>query len=383
MSLFSKQQPDLTSPLIFLSAGEVSGDIYGADLIQELRVQAPVCRFVGMGGPRMQAAGMSLLANPLAYSAVGLSENLAGLPWFWSLFKRMQRWLQQVRPQVVVLIDFQGLNLRLAQVAKSLGIPVVYYIAPQDWLWGMPQAADRLVQLTDLILAVFEPEYHYYQARGARVVQVKHPLLTLLPQHSQAQARVELGLSASESVISLMPGSRQREVDRLWPVLAEVASALQAQTELVFLLPVADPFLKLPPPPQGVRILSADQRYNAMLASNLIVGASGNMVLEAALLGVPVIALYKVSNITYWAAKHLLKVKHITLPNILLQQRIVPEFVQNLELESLLNAVRDLLDRPQSQLQPLKTLHSLLEPTGMAEQTASLILAEMVTRTGV
>jgi lipid-A-disaccharide synthase len=365
------------SPLIFLSAGEVSGDIYASQLAQALLAQAPGSRLIGIGGPRMLAARVQLLADPLSRSAVGLSENVSGLPWFWQLFLRLRAWLRTMRPQAVVLVDFQGLNLKLAEVARSLGIPVIYYIAPQDWLWGLPQSADRLVALTDLILAVFEPEYRYYLKRGARVEQVGHPLLDLLPaRQTPAQARLALGLNPQQRVICLMPGSRQLEVQRLWPVLTELAAVFQAEGALC-LCPLADAFLQLPALPPGLQLLPADKRYAAMQAADLVIGASGNMVLEAALLQVPVIALYRVSGLTYAVASRLLKVKYITLPNILLGQGIVPEFVQNLALAPLLNAARDLLARPESQLAQLQPLRGFLAPSGAAERAAGLILKEI------
>lgn len=382
MSLFPETAALSTSPspLIFLSAGEVSGDIYASQLAQALLTQAPGSRLIGIGGPRMLAAGVQLLADPLSRSAVGLSENLPGLPWFWQLFLRLRAWLRTMRPQAVVLVDFQGLNLKLAEVARSLGIPVIYYIAPQDWLWGLPQSADRLVALTDLILAVFEPEYRYYLRRGARVEQVGHPLLDLLPaRQTPAQARLALGLNPEQRVICLMPGSRQLEVERLWPVLTELALRFQAEGALC-LCPLAEAFLQLPALPPGLQLLPADKRYAAMQAADLVIGASGNMVLEAALLQVPVIALYRVSGLTYAVASRLLKVKHITLPNILLGQGIVPEFVQNLALGPIFKASRDLLARPDSQLAQLQPLRGLLAPSGAAERAAGLILAETVAR---
>lgn len=386
MPLFPESTSLSPAPLIFLSAGEVSGDIYASQLAQALLAQAPHLRLIGVGGPRMQAAGVRLLANPLSRSAVGLSENLPGVPWFWQLFLRLRAWLRQMRPQAVVLVDFQGLNLKLAEAARSLGIPVIYYIAPQDWLWGLPQSADRLVALTDLILAVFEPEYRYYLERGARVEWVGHPLLDLLPAPEvPAQARLALGLSPQQGVICLMPGSRQAEVDRLWPVLCDLAQVFQAEG-LHCLCPLADSFLKLPPLPPGLQLLPAEQRYTAMQAADLVIGASGNMVLEATLLQVPVIALYRVSALTYAVASRLLKVKHITLPNILLGQRIVPEFVQTLDTGAILKGARQLLADPQRQFAQLEPLRGLLAPAGedlgtvsagAADRVAGLILAEI------
>lgn len=363
-----------TAPLIFISAGEVSGDIYGAQLLQQLKQQAPQLRFAGLGGTRLQAAGLQLLANPLSRSAVGLSENLTSLPWFWHLLQRLRRWLQRVRPQAVILIDFQGLNLRLAQAAQALNIPVIYYIAPQDWLWGFPHQSNRLVTLCDLIISVFEPEYDYYLKQGARVERVRHPLLDLLPAENPATARQTLNLPADQAVFCLMPGSRQKEVERLWPVLKRVGLQLSQETGGTCLLPIADSFLKWPTPIAPVRAVAAEQRYTAMQAADLIIGASGNMVLEAALLGVPVIALYRVSALTYALASRLLRVNHISLPNILLQAPIIPEFIQDLAADKILQEARKIQANPETQLQALQALRPLLEPSRPSQTAADLIL---------
>ncbi|PIQ28572.1 lipid-A-disaccharide synthase [bacterium (Candidatus Blackallbacteria) CG17_big_fil_post_rev_8_21_14_2_50_48_46] len=377
MVLFPKQESDPTSARIFLSAGEVSGDLYAALLIQALKTQAPHLRFSGVGGQRMQAAGMEILANPLSRSAIGLSENLNSLPWFYALFQRLKRWLQQVRPQAVVLIDFQGLNLRLAEAAKSLGIPVIYYIAPQDWLWGMPQNAQRLSRLSDLILAIFQPEFSYYQAQGAQVKHVGHPLLEILPPQSKDEAQTSLKLAPHRPCLCLMPGSRQREWDRLLPVLIRTAENLHQTTGAQCVLPIADPFLKGPKLPEFIQPLMSEQRYNAMIASDLILGASGNMVLEAALLGTPVIALYKVSGLTYAVASRLLKVEYITLPNILLQQALIPEFIQNFSETELLNCAEKCLKSPPDTQQTQAKLLELLQPRGASARAAQAILQEI------
>lgn len=374
MDFHFKQQLPQNTPLIFISAGEVSGDIYGAHLLQQLKQEAPQLRFIGVGGQRLQAAGLQLLANPLSRSAVGLSENLASLPWFWQLFQRLCRWLKQVRPHAVVLIDFQGLNLRLAQVAKALNIPVIYYIAPQDWLWGLPHQAHRLVSLCDLIIAVFEPEYDYYRKQGARVARIRHPLLDLLPSQTQAEARKTLNLSLDRAVFCLMPGSRQKEIERLWPVLKQVGLQLSQETGGSCLLPVADSFLKLPIPIAPIRKIETEQRYTAMQAADLIIGASGNMVLEAALLGIPVIALYRVSALTYAVASRLLRVPYISLPNILLQTAIIPEFIQDLNPDAILREALKIYTNPQAQQQALQALRSLLEPSSSTQTAAALIL---------
>ncbi len=365
-------------PLIFLSAGEVSGDIYGADLIGSLRQELPEAHFIGIGGVRMQTAGMRLLATPLSRSAVGLSENLRHLPWFQHLFQRLRHWLHQARPAAVILIDFQGLNLKLARIACQLGIPVIYYLAPQDWLWGVSQQARRMAELDLLILSVFKPEYNYYSACGARTARIRHPLLHLLPAPcSKTTARQQLGLHPEHPVFCLMPGSRRHEVQRLTPVLQKLGQQLCAQYAGVCLLPVADDFLRPESLSTEIQCLPADQRYLAMQAADLIIGASGNMILEAALLERPVIALYQVSALTAAIARRLLKVEHITLPNILLHQKIIPEFIQDLNPGAIMRCADQLLAHPTDQLHALGPLRELLSPPDHTPSASQHIVNEL------
>lgn len=366
----------LDAPLIFLSAGEVSGDLFAAGLLSTLKQRCPALTAYGLGGPRLAQAGLHLLDDVRRFSAVGLSENLSSLPYMYELKQRLAAWLRRVRPDVVILVDFQGLNLQLAEIAKSLGIPVIYFVAPQDWLWGFKSGVRRIVANVDLILSVFGPEAEFYQAHQAQARQVYfvgHPLRDLLPELSQAEARQQLGLSDDQRVICWMPGSRRHEVKRLLPVMQSVHSLLPADWQ--HLLPVAADFL---PNDQlqhfPAQRLNAQQRYLAMLAADAIMGASGSMVLEAALLARPVIALYRVSPLTYTVAKQLVKLPWITLPNILLQRQLVPEFVQNLPAEQIKQALLAELKRLEQWTQAADELKHLLGKKGVYERAASEIL---------
>lgn len=370
-------------PTWLISAGEVSGDLFGAQLMQALKALRPSLQFVGIGGEHMLKQGLFPLEEVVPRSAVGLVENLPGLPFYWHLFRRICVYLKTERPAAVVLIDFQGLNLRIAKVAKKLGIPVFYYIAPQEWLWGFKGGAARVKRVTTRIFAVFRPEAEMYQRSGAPVSYVGHPLLDMLPQISQAQAREQLGVAQAATVICLMPGSRRLEVQRLLPVLQAVARYLLPHLPNVwFVLPVASSYLEAQMRNQLdsdlIQLVPTQMRYQAMAAADLIIGASGNMVLEAALLNKPVIAIYRVSWLTWAAAKLLLRLPWITLPNILLRQGVVPEFVQHVAPGDVgykaLQLLKDARARS-SMLQSFQTLRTLLEPRGSAQHAAAEMVA--------
>lgn len=370
-------------PAWLISAGEVSGDLFAAQLMQALKALRPELQFVGIGGEHMLEQGLFPLEEVVPRSAVGLIENLPGLPFYWHLFRRICVYLKTERPAAVVLIDFQGLNLRIAKVAKGLGIPVFYYIAPQEWLWGFKGGAVRVARVTTRIFAVFRPEADMYQQRGAPVSYVGHPLLDMLPQIQQAEAREHLGIAEDATVICLMPGSRLLEIQRLFPVLQAVARYLLPHLNNVwFVLPVASSYLEAQMHSQLdrdlIQLVPTEQRYQAMVAADLIIGASGNMVLEAALLNKPVIAMYRVAWLTWLAAKLLLRLPWITLPNILLRQGVVPEFVQFFEPGDVGYKALQLLKDERARnamLQEFQALRVLLEPHGAARRAATEMVA--------
>lgn len=366
------------NPLIFVSAGEISGDVYAAALLRHLLQMAPGLRCYGFGGPLAAAAGLHLLGDLRPYSAVGISENLGQLPFFQQQLRRARAWLRSVHPAAVVLIDFQGFNLALAAEAQQLGLPVYYLMAPQDWLWSLPWQKQPRPQLRRLraLFSVFPAEAAFYRDQDLPVVALGHPLLDLLPQNiSRQAARQALGLSQDTGVICLMPGSRKTEVQRLAPVMMALQQQLPGSWQ--YLLPEADAFLNpWLQPLQGQRV-SLQQRYLAMLAADLVLGASGNMVLEAALLGRPVVSLYRVSALTAVLARRLLRRPWISLPNILLEEALVPELVQHFPLDSLAQTVQAELQMPQKWRQVQARLQAALGPPGALPRAAAYLLEDL------
>lgn len=360
----------------FLSAGEASGDFFGAALLHHLQHRDPQpC--IGLGGPALQAAGQQQLANVMARSAVGLSENLVHIPYFQGLLTRVKAWLRQCRPQVVILVDFQGFNLALGRYARTLGIPVVYYMAPQAWIWRSPGDISRIAASCDLILSTFWPEHLFYTQHGLRSHFVGHPLRTLLPPVLTQPTPY------THRQICWLPGSRPIEVKRLAPVLRQLIQSSQQHSDALHVMPVAHPnlqpllrdfFKDLP-----VRFVDSSERYTALNQSHQVIGASGSAILEAVLLEKPTLALYQVSALTYQVARRVLKHPWITLPNLLLQAPVVPEFLQHFDTAAImaraesLNAadfkaaaqrLRPLLGDPQALANAAETLcnHLTKEP---------------------
>lgn len=357
----------------FFSAGEVSGDIYGAELLSALQIQAGSSAHkitaYGLGGPCLQAAGLKILADVRGHSAVGLSENMASLAYFSAVLRRLRSWLREVRPKAMVLIDFQGLNLQLAKLGSELNIPVFYLMAPQNWLWGFKAGVERIRNHVTCIFSVFPQEADFYRKAGVPVFEIGHPLLDMLPKMTRIEARKKLAISQSARVFCWMPGSRRHEIIRLSPVLKKLRDKMPGD---VHLQPQAASFL--PQPNSGVRLISLQERYWALLAADLVIGASGNMVLESALLGRPVIALYQVSALTYTAAKHLYKRPWITLPNILLNRAVVPEFIQDLAIEAIYAAALNEIDQRNKWHAIQTELNCLLGSKGAMNRAAEWLL---------
>ena len=315
------------SPLIFLSAGEVSGDLHGAALARRLREARPDLRLMGVGGPRMAAAGVTLVADVTGHSAVGLTENLPHVRAVMRAFKRAEAAIALHQPAAVVLIDYQGANVRLASRARALGAPTAYYILPQEWLWGLPGGAAKVAASADRLIAVFRGEAEAYTAAGGRVDFVGHPLVDLLAEVMAAPA-------PGAPFVALLPGSRPQEVRRLLAPFLAAAALIRAQHPGArFMLPVPAPALeaevRAAVARAGVEVdIVADAGPAAWAGAEVALAASGTVVLEAAILDVPCVAAYRVSGLTAFLARRLLKVRHVTLPNIVAGQAVVPELLQ-------------------------------------------------------
>jgi lipid-A-disaccharide synthase len=314
-------------------AGEASGDLHGATLARALATLAPGLTIAGMGGTRMAAAGVRLVQRAERVTVVGGTEALGRLPALWTAFRALRRQLRGRRPGVLVLIDFPEFNLRLARVARRLGVPVVYFVAPQLWAWrrGRVRSMARDVKR---VLAIFPFEVGLYQEAGVPVEFVGHPLLDVLPALGRDAARSGLA-TPGETLIGLLPGSRDAEVRRHLPVLLGAASRIAARRPGTrFAVPVA-PTIAVAEVETAVRAsglpieVCPGEAYRVMAAADLLLVASGTATLEAACYGTPMVVLYRLSSLSYALARALVRgVSHISLPNIVAGRAVVPEFVQ-------------------------------------------------------
>jgi lipid-A-disaccharide synthase len=314
-------------------AGEASGDLHGATLARALRTLAPDLRLAGMGGARMAAEGVHLLQRAERVTVVGGTEALGRLPALWRAFRALRAELRERRPGVLVLIDFPEFNMRLARLARRLGVPVVYFVAPQVWAWrrGRVRAMARDVSR---VLAIFPFEVSVYEESGVPVEFIGHPLLDVLPALDRDAARAGLA-SGAESLVGLLPGSRDAEVRRHLPVLLQATRRIVARRPRTRFALATAPGTPVPPVMAAVRAEGAPvqvvpgQAHRVMAAADLLLVASGTATLEAACYGTPMVVLYRLSALSHALARLLVRgVSHISLPNIIAGREVVPELIQ-------------------------------------------------------
>ena len=320
---------------LLISAGEASGDLHGADLARALQAQAPGIQLFGMGGTMMEAAGVEVLFNPTSLSTVGITEALRTVNVFRRVLALLSEAMDERRPDGVVCIDFPGFNLRLAALAHRKGIPVLYYFSPSAWAWGRGRA-DRLARLGATILAVFPFEAEVYRQAGARVVFVGHPLLDRVhPSAGREEIRAELGVGPGQELIGLLPGSRRQELNQLLvPMLAAARIIAERRPGVKFVLPMAytlrrdevDRLVRA----GGVPVTVLEGRtLDVLHAADAAIISMGTATLEAALMGLPHVACYRVSGLTYWLIRRLVKIPYFAMPNIVLGRQAVPEVIQD------------------------------------------------------
>lgn len=326
-------------PSILLSAGEASGDLHGATLCRALRELHPGVRLIGMGGPRMAAAGMELVADVSGHAVVGTSEALGRIPRLYRAYRLLKARLIEERPRALVVIDFPEFNLRLARIARRAGVPVVYFIPPQLWAWRRGRIR-QMARRVRRVLAVLPFEEQLYQDAGVPVDFVGHPLLDVLPLDlDRAEARRRLDVDPGESLIGLLPGSRREEVERLLPPMLVAAKRLSAagvaRRFALGLAPTVDGaavrrLVKAGVDEGGPRVDVFEQRtYEVMAAADVVLISSGTATLEAALLGAPMVVCYRVSRVTEAVVRLLVKVRWCSLPNLIANREVVPEVLQD------------------------------------------------------
>ncbi len=367
---------------ILIIAGEPSGDRHAADLVIALKEQMPTVRFFGIGGDRMQEAGVTLLYHIRQMAFLGLAEVIRHLPFIRRVLRHLRQWLTSHKPLAVILVDYPGFNLKMAKIAHELGIPVIYYISPQLWAWG-ERRVEKMRRYVDLLLVLFRFEEEFYAQRGITAHFVGHPLVDQLRGiNGREEFLARHGLSPDKPIIALLPGSRLNEVQALLPIMLGAKVQFPRWEEYHWVIGKSDTvpedvYRKFVGQGRGVTLLSGET-HSLMKHAHLALVASGTATLETAFLGTPIIVLYKVAPLTYHIARHLVKIDRIALANIVLGKKVVPELIQR--EASVANVVRwlnrFLTDESyyQQVKQELAAVPELLGPPGASRRAAEKIV---------
>ncbi|MGB0063909.1 MAG: lipid-A-disaccharide synthase [Terracidiphilus sp.] len=412
------------TPSIFISAGEASGEFYGAELARALSQNPPPkgerAELWGMGGARMAAAGVECIVRAEDVAVMGFTEVVLHLPRIWREFCKLKRAIRERRPAVAVLIDFPEIHFRLARELHRLGIPVIYFVSPQLWAWK--QHRIRLVrQYVKRMLVIFPFEEKFYRERGVPAEFVGHPLADLsLPAVSRADFAAQNDLDPNKTWIGILPGSRLKEIEaNLTEMLEAARSLIQPEPggagpaeNYEFLIPLAptlnaaqrniiEKMVNRLGQPLTVRLLSdfgaegavrptAGGARAALFHARASVVASGTATVEAALIGNPFVVVYRVSPLTYAIARRLVKVPHVAMANLIAGKRVVPELIQHdFTAENIIQHLRRLLpDGParQSMMKELGAVREALQVPSAAGQSkesraietvAAIVLGEL------
>jgi len=370
----------MVSKTIAIIAGESSGDLIGGLLVRAVKEKDPMVSFFGVGGERMRGAGVELLHTTQEMAFLGFVEVLEHLPFVSRVLNEMESLLRKRKPGLLVLIDYPEFNLRLAERAKRLGIPVMYYISPQVWAWGKGRVR-KIKRVVDRMVVAFPFEVEIYKKEGVPVEFVGHPLFEVVKSRMTRQEFcTQAGLSPDKPILGLLPGSRRQEVEKILPVMVEAARMIKEKKPDV--QPVVgkaegleDTDFALTADVPKVKGLT----YGLMAASDLVLVASGSATLETGILGTPMVVLYKTSWLSYLIAKMVVTIPNIALINVIAGKRLVPEFVQGqARPDRVAKAALELLEdstKREEIKQELKKAVSSLGGPGASAKAAGIVLS--------
>lgn len=320
---------------IMIVAGEASGDIYGAEVARETGKLMPEAEFFGIGGARMREAGVTTLVDSADMAVVGLVEVLKHFDVISSAFFKLKKILLESPPDLLILIDYPGFNMRLAKVARKAGVQVLYYISPQIWAWRQGRVK-KIARLVDHMAVILPFEEEFYKKADVPVSFVGHPMVDIVNVTiDKAAAAASFNLPPEGRIVGLFPGSRKNEIEKLLPTIISSAVKLQQRfPDAHFVLPLASTLSETDILPQitaaGLHVTIVKERIHELIrACDAIISVSGTVTLEIALTGTPMVIIYKLSPLTFQLAKRLVKVDNIGLCNIVAGETVVQELIQD------------------------------------------------------
>ena len=358
-----------------MSAGEPSGDLHAAPVVRALKERMPDAVIEAFGGPEMAAAGADVQWPMESYTVMGFAEIVTKIPAHARLLRQIKERFEAGRYDLVILVDYPGFHLRVAEAARAARLPVLYYIAPQFWAWR-PERSRRFREVVDRFAVIFPFEETFFRELELDARFVGHPLGDRPPGPDQARARETLGIGANERVLGLFPGSRRQEVARHWEAFRDAATRLLTAGKVDRVVVATVPGGEYP----GIgRFQAIVDPALVLAASDALIAKSGTTTLEAALADTPMVVAYRVHRFTAWFARMVIRVPWISLPNLIANEAVVKELVQrDVTPAALAEAVEPLLDRSHpatvAQRAGLAGVRELLGGPGAAGRVADLAI---------
>ncbi|SDC09498.1 MULTISPECIES: lipid-A-disaccharide synthase [unclassified Candidatus Frackibacter] len=372
---------------VLVVAGEASGDMHAAHVIEEMKKLDSNLEFIGIGGQQMAEVGVDIIFDPTELSTIGFIEAFKHLRLMYQVLDKLEQAIDREDPDVALLVDYSGFNLKVAKLTKKKGVPTVNYFAPSAWVWGKWRAK-KMAKRQARIASVFPMEEEVYREAGADVNFVGHPLLDIVETElDRKEAAEEFGIDIDREIIGLLPGSREQEIKSLLPPMLAAVEKLKAkEPKRQFILPVAETISKgLIAEIMGnysvdIKVVTGNS-YEVMDLSTLIIVASGTATLEAACLGTPMVIIYKTSLLTWWLGRLLVKLPYVGLPNIIMDKEIVPELLQDeVDAERIAAVSSEILNSPEYYNQIKEDLESVVTKLGTSGATKKV--AQMVLEVG-
>jgi lipid-A-disaccharide synthase len=365
-----------TSPRILIITGEISGDIYGYLLIKRIKDLNSAFQFVGIGGPKMRSLSIEILFPAESLALVGL-PSFSELKKYWFVYKKIEEFLRKRRVDVIILVDFPGFNLKIAKLAKKLGYPVIYYIAPQAWAWNKKRV-HILRKYVDRLYVVLPFEKEFFSSYGISTIYLGHPILDLIKTNLSENFFYEIyQFDKSKPLVSFFPGSREREITRHIPMFLKIFENLKKSNPHIQGIMVKAPGLKnsfLWDRARSQLKVIENTQYEILKYSTVALLASGTITLEAALLETPAIVTYSLPSWMYFIAKKLVKVPYISLANLILQKEIYPEVIKEKDkIKAITQKINKFIDNEEARNEVKKELSAikrLIGPPGASWRIA-------------
>lgn len=319
---------------ILISAGEASGDLYAARVVEALRARHPDAEFFGCAGPRMQAAGVRAVIDMRSIAVLGLVEVVVHLPRIWGQFRKLAAAAEAEKPDLAILTDAPDFHLRLAKKLHRMGVPIVYLIAPQAWAWREGRVRGMRKTLRHL-LSIFPFEQEFFERRGVPTTYIGHPLaVAVKPSMTRTEFCSKFGIPEEARIVAILPGSRHGEVERHLDTVLEAAAILRSRYSVT-------PVMGLPPGfhakessfwerirASSIQVIEGST-WDVLAQSELALAKSGTVAMEAAVLGIPVVTFYRVNALSWMCGRWLVRAPFFSTPNLVAGRRVVPELIQN------------------------------------------------------